>query len=532
VQFTATAISAYPITKFVVYANKQNVYQANSSTLNASVALRSGTYSIFVRAWDSSGAYGTSPSFWISVVQSATTAVQVTVQSPAAGATLSSPLQFTATASSSNPITGFVVYANNQNVYQTNGSTLNASVALPDGTYSVLIGAWDSSGAYGTSPAFPITVGTPAHGINYYVSPMGSDTNNGSAAAPFRTIQHAANLVNPGDTVHVLPGTYAEAINLTRGGSAAARIRFISDSKWAAKITGDGTINDAFMVRDVDYVDIVGFEVTNTTGYEGIELMGSYGRALGNLVHHVWAHGCTDWRGGAGVNSSNYNGTGNEIIGNIVHDVGDYSHGCASVHGIYIANSHNVVQNNIAYRNQGWGITSWHYATNNIITNNTVFNNATAGINTGNENTGDNGTVVANNIVVFNGIATNWVCYPSGSLSTACADPRYGIGQEGNNGSSDQYLNNLVYGNVPADIHVSSGTVSGNLTANPSSIFVNYAGDGSGDYHLSSGSPAIDTGVTLDAPTRDIDGGTRPINRAYDIGAYEYGSTPATWCWY
>src|SRR5919197_1292883 len=166
--------------------------------------------------------------------------VQVAVQSPTAGGSVGSPVQFTATASSSNPITGFVVYANNQNVYQTNGSALNASVALPDGTYSVLIGAWDSSGAYGTSPAFPITVGTPAHGINYYVSPMGSDTNNGSAAAPFRTIQHAANLVNPGDTVHVLPGTYAEAINLTRGGSAAARIRFISDSKWAAKITGDG----------------------------------------------------------------------------------------------------------------------------------------------------------------------------------------------------------------------------------------------------------------------------------------------------
>src|ERR671930_2368711 len=90
VQFTATAISAYPITKFVVYANKQNVYQTNGSNLKAGITLSPGTYKIFIRAWDSSGAYGTSPSFWISVVQSATSAVQVTVQSPAAGATLSS----------------------------------------------------------------------------------------------------------------------------------------------------------------------------------------------------------------------------------------------------------------------------------------------------------------------------------------------------------------------------------------------------------------------------------------------------------
>ena len=32
----------------------------------------------------------------------------------------------------------------------------------------------------------------------YYVAPNGSDSNNGSAAAPWLTLQKAANLVNPG----------------------------------------------------------------------------------------------------------------------------------------------------------------------------------------------------------------------------------------------------------------------------------------------------------------------------------------------
>jgi hypothetical protein len=84
--------------------------------------------------------------------------VRVTVQSPISGATASSPVQFAATAASPHSITGFVVYANNQNVYQTNGSSLNANVALSTGTYSVYIRAWDSTGTYGTSPPFSITV--------------------------------------------------------------------------------------------------------------------------------------------------------------------------------------------------------------------------------------------------------------------------------------------------------------------------------------------------------------------------------------
>ncbi len=160
VQFAATATSAHPITGFVVYANNQNVSQTNGSTLNASVALGAGTYSIYIRAWDSTGAYGTSPTFSITVSATTTSGVQVVVQSPAAGATVGSPVQFAATATSAHPITGFVVYANNQNVYQTNGSSLNASVALGAGTYSIYIRAWDSAGAYGTSPTFSITVGT------------------------------------------------------------------------------------------------------------------------------------------------------------------------------------------------------------------------------------------------------------------------------------------------------------------------------------------------------------------------------------
>jgi len=157
VQFTATASGANPITGFVVYANNRNVSQTYTSTLNVRVVLSAGNYTVYVRAWDSTGAYGTSPSFSITVGGG----VHLTVLSPTVGAALGSPVQFTAFASSNNSITSIIVYANNQIVATTYSSSLNASVSLSTGTYSIYVRAGDSSGAYGTSPPFLITVGPP-----------------------------------------------------------------------------------------------------------------------------------------------------------------------------------------------------------------------------------------------------------------------------------------------------------------------------------------------------------------------------------
>jgi parallel beta-helix repeat protein len=53
-------------------------------------------------------------------------------------------------------------------------------------------------------------------GITYYVSGDGDDTNDGlSTNAAFRTLQHAADLTQPGDLVLVMNGTYSKAGPLT-----------------------------------------------------------------------------------------------------------------------------------------------------------------------------------------------------------------------------------------------------------------------------------------------------------------------------
>ena len=54
----------------------------------------------------------------------------------------------------------------------------------------------------------------------FHVALSGDDANSGTQRAPFRTIQHAANLAQPGDVITVQAGVYRERINPPRGGTS------------------------------------------------------------------------------------------------------------------------------------------------------------------------------------------------------------------------------------------------------------------------------------------------------------------------
>jgi Right handed beta helix region len=51
----------------------------------------------------------------------------------------------------------------------------------------------------------------------WYVATTGSDSNEGTLASPFLTIQHAVSAASAGDTIHVAAGTYPEASQTTIG---------------------------------------------------------------------------------------------------------------------------------------------------------------------------------------------------------------------------------------------------------------------------------------------------------------------------
>lgn len=153
VRFTAAAKSTLPITTMRIYIDNVSAYLTSAASLDASIAVSSGTHNVVVQAWDSSGAVFKSLAITLTVTQGGPGAcsaanVGVTVCSPAPGATVNSPVRITAAAKSATaPITTMRIYADNISSFETKVSTLDTTIALAAGAHSVVVQAWDSTGA-------------------------------------------------------------------------------------------------------------------------------------------------------------------------------------------------------------------------------------------------------------------------------------------------------------------------------------------------------------------------------------------------
>ena len=89
--------------------------------------------------------------------------------------------------------------------------------------------------------------------------------------------------------------------------------------------------------------------------------------------------------------------------------------------------------------------------------------------------------------------------------------------------------NTILWMNTPTEIYITS---TGDFTITYSDIMGGWTGAGNidsdplckggGDYHLSKGSPCIDTGSSTSAPSTDFEGDSRPLGTGYDMGADEY----------
>ena len=520
------------ITAMRIYVDYKSVYFVQAAKLDTYVTMTQGSHKVTVQAWDSSGSVY-KKSLSLTVTGTSPTPTPTPTPTPAPGISVSiSPTSASVQTGASQQFTAAVTGTTNTNVLwyvngtqggtatvgtiQSNGWYTAPSV-VPTGTVTVT-----ARSQYDTnySASAQVTIIPPvSSGLNYYVSTSGSDTNPGTAASPFRSIQHAADVVKPGYTVHVAPGTYNEnGLNISTSGTASQRIRFVSDTRWGAKIT----VTSSYTVVTIGgfYVDFDGFDVEGASGTcLGIRADNSFERVLNNHVHHIPADVGTlcNGNGGAGIDSTNYTGSDNDIIGNVVHDVGSITAPNQAVHGIYVSNARCRIENNISFHNAAWGIHLYHAATNDTISNNTVFENGAGGIVLA-ANIGTNDyTIVDNNIVVHN--------FASGLYNDG-----YGIQERSGTGTHNQYHNNLVYQNARGGFSLQNGlTATGTVTADPQ--FVNYTGTISGDYQLKSTSPAINAGTSQAAPAIDIHGGARPYSGYFDIGCYEWGSTPGTWPW-
>jgi hypothetical protein len=348
--------------------------------------------------------------------------------------------------------------------------------------------------------------GSAVAATSIYVSPSGSDSNPGTQTRPVKTITRADALATAGSTIHVASGTYYVSapskdnagIVTRKSGTASARIRFVSDVKWGAKIVVSGT-GITWDSRG-NYVDIDGFQITGS-GRHGLLASGAYLTFKNNFIHDLTVSGGCNGSGGAAIDT--YGPVGNVVIDrNVVRNIGSRFIGsCNTIQGIYIANANNVVTNNIVSGVAMAGIQQWHGATASTIVNNTTFHNK-IGILLGQ---GDAGTTTgsANNYVANNVVYDNVA---------------YGIIEAGKMGGNNRYANNLVARSGTS--WKVRGSVSGSISSDP--LFRNYLANGAGDYRVYSSSPAINRGTSTKAPTIDFAGVARPRGGAVDVGAYEY----------
>lgn len=109
-----------------------------------------------------------------------------------------------------------------------------ASASTPTGFASVVNGVRPRGFGQGTySMVHPAQGGTM-----YYVSTSGSDGNDGSHSAPFRTINKAAQVATAGDVVTIRAGTYRESVYVRNAGTATRPIVFQAAGRATVVLTG------------------------------------------------------------------------------------------------------------------------------------------------------------------------------------------------------------------------------------------------------------------------------------------------------
>ncbi len=369
---------------------------------------------------------------------------------------------------------------------------------------------------------------TACVGTCYYVSPTGSDSNSGTSAAPFQTIQHAADIVNPGDTVIVEDGIYnggctalTQTVTVNRGGTSGNFVTFKSANKYGAKLDGGNICRDGWVIGNgVSYVRIQDFEITGYaasggTWADGLQLdcgTCSNINIVGNKIHDVGKI-CTDTANGQ--NGIFMNANNITVEQNSIYNIGRFApgeNGCNPStsyyqnhdHGIYDYRSDRTkIQNNIFYQNvHGWSIQVSPGSSTNLL----IINNTFSDPNPYKQGhiicwgTGSMSGYISNNIFYQPNTAAIWDQYCAGITVN------YNLSTNGDKydqcGSScASYANDLLNQN-PTTIMISPDT----------------------DFHLILGSPAIGAGTSTNAPATDFNG--NPRKNPPSIGAYEWGSTP------
>jgi parallel beta-helix repeat protein len=428
------------------------------------------------------------------------------------------------------------------------------------GVYTATLTVDDGHGGTSTASIVITVSGDIPSGNTFYVSPSGNDLNPGTTAQPWKTLQHAADLVNAGDTIIILSGNYTKGLKLTRSGEAGNTIKFIGEDVSNTVIDGSSDERDCFFVEEADYISFENITIKNAVR-TGIRL---------SYSDHITIKNCkladnSKW--GIFTDFSNYT---------TIEDCEAY--GSRDEHGIYISNSSDnavirrnrchdnaasgiqinadpsmggdgisagcEIDSNICYENGKLGGAAINLASvrDSVLSNNVIYNNYAGGIAAWDDEQGDSwgcrNLSIINNTIYFRPGQGRWcISLKNGSVNATV-------------------LNNLIFGGAKGSVELDETTFSSitmdyniffssdypgiaenedtdtfysldewkslghdlhSMQFPPSQVIT---GTTSFDAHLINNSPAIDSGTAVNL-TNDFEGDSRPQRTGWDIGADE-----------
>ena len=434
--------------------------------------------------------------------------------------------------------------------------------------YAVLILAFGIAlfACGGGSSSTPSPSPTPSGGNTHYVSTTGSDSNPGTREQPWRNPGYASRRLEPGDTLIILGGRYVleeydSDIIIPSSGRADAWITIKGEEGNRPILAGRGNLITAIdlsgksyivideygiNIRDVNDLQIINCQISycgfgaiggpdpSEGGWRNVLIQNCELTYSGHYYQGVVDNPNNPYDRPDGLGLEQSDGPLEIADSLFAHNKGDgldskvkntYVHECIiannSCDGLKLWGGGSKVENClIDGRGDGDSQpTPWNPVVIDTEEPNSTFEfiNVTIDDEAGNQyimgvnyDHRDIPITVTMRNVIFSGRGPNSPIFLSDGTTftidhclfympnSSCV-----LVQGGNSYTSSQ-LSQLGEGNIYGD-----------------PMFVRTGFGSEGDYHLQSGSPAIDSGSSQDAPSIDLDGNSRPQGGGYDIGAYE-----------
>jgi hypothetical protein len=423
---------------------------------------------------------------------------------------------------------------------------------------------------------------SPTPGNAYYVARTGSDSNGGtSISSAWRTIQHAASAMHPGDTTLVEPGVYTERVSVSTSGTESAPITFEFDPSAKGVVTMHGFDLAA------SWIILNGFTIDFKTNGEpddfGIHVNGIGDVIKNNHIQNLCAEGVfvepasanTTLLGntflhvemaGAQLDGNGYLVQGNTVNGTYQHPSKCEKRNGADADGFRFFGSNGLFLNNTIKNIAPPGaIHNWNPHTDCFQTwgpasNVTFDSNWCQMASRGNRNGGSNhiGSIeqssgptenlrFTNNVFIrlYQGLLVNGTGgtpidleFYNNTVDTvtqegidlianANADIAnnvfYNVGR-----SKDSYLavesNSVTFTAEANDMWMANGSRPGTVGSNAPFLNFNprFVKISALNFKLAAGSQLVDAGVSEPLVSHDFTGQLRPRGARYDIGAFEY----------